>query len=116
MRRLLVTVVAILIVTATPVSALEEGATFYDNGTCVEVDGTPGLSAGDGSCVTVADYDEMFSFENLSTVPSIIDPSISIAEEAGLDPEVPASLRLLGRGLVEVPRTYRELVNWLVLV
>lgn len=63
---------------------LEEGATFFENGTCQEADGTAGLASFDGSCVTPEDYDELYSYENLSQIPSAVNPSLSIAEVGGI--------------------------------
>ncbi len=103
-------VVAALAANVEKADALEPGAVFYDNGTCIEADGTEGLSAADGECVTAADYDEMFSYENLSTIPSLTQPDMSIAEEVGLEPEPAASERPLGSGLVEVEERFGEIV------
>ena len=105
--------------TATPALAegppLEEGATFFENNTCVEADGATGFAAGDGQCITTADYDEMYSVENLSTVPSSTSKTgQSIAEEAGLvaaDDGGAASDRQLGEGLVEETASFRELLE-----
>lgn len=81
-------------------------------GTCAdEITGEPGLQNGTGECITPAEYDALFSFENLSTIPSVTDPSKSIAEEAGLVADDVPSDRQLGVGLVEVTRTFREMVN-----
>lgn len=118
--RTLLTAAILVALMATPVIAdtvlLEEGVTFYDDGTCIEADGTPGLSSADGSCVTAADYDEMFSYENLSTIPSQNDSTKSVAEVYDINLEVPASLRLLGIGLVDEPFTFRVLANGLVIL
>ena len=84
--------------------ATEPGATF-DGPTCWEADGTEGMSTYYGQCVTPADYDALFSYANLSTIPSAHDPSTSIAEEAGLVDDGPASERILGVG-VAVPFTF----------
>jgi hypothetical protein len=101
MRRLIpIALVAILLTAASP--PIEEGATIFDNGSCVEADGTAGLGMADGSCVTPADYDEMFSYENLSKVPSLGDPSRSIAETGDITVDSPpASVRPLGEGLID---------------
>ena len=87
---------------------LEDGATF-DGGLCWEADGTEGLSSADGQCVTAADYDAMFSYENLSTVPSSRwgDEGKSIAEVDGVvDDGVVASERPLGDGVTAKPFTF----------
>ena len=98
---------------ATPAAASEPGATFYEDGSCNEADGTRGLSQPDGDCLTIADYDALFSFENLSTVPSAIDPSVSIAAEAGLvNDDVPASQRELGDGVTPVPHRFVDHFAW----
>lgn len=94
---------------AAPAIAQEAGVTFFENGSCTEADGTPGMARFDGTCTTAAEYDELFSVENLSTVPSALNPDISIAEEAGLvDDGVVASEKPRGVGLVEEPITFAE--------
>ena len=100
------TITALLVVglLAVPAAATasEEGATFYEDGSCQEQDGTPGTSMIDGACFTIADYDYLYSFEYLDSVQSLTDPTQSIAAEAGLtDADNPASERILGAGLVE---------------
>ena len=99
------------VIPATAASAdvvYEEGATF-DGGVCVEADGTPGVAMPDGQCLTAADYDALFSFENLSETPSAIDGDVSIAAEAGLvDDGTAPSDRKNGEGLVEVPTSFKE--------
>ena len=82
---------------------MEPGATFYEDGTCNEADGTPGMSQPDGQCVTIEDYDYLFSYENLDATPSAIPGADqSIAAEAGLvNDGTPASERPLGEGLIE---------------
>lgn len=106
------TAVAMLV---TPAAAsavdLEPGATFYEDGSCQEADGTPGQSMPDGQCVTIEDYDYLFSFEALDAIPSLTQPELSIAEEAGITSEDnPASERILGAGLVpaEQARTFAD--------
>ena len=120
MKRLLAAIITTTLITAAPASAveLEEGAVFYDNGRCVEADGTEGLSAGDGQCITPADYDELFSYENLAAIEALNphDGSTTVAEVYNIDPELPASLRLLGVGLVEVPFTFVEVAGGQVML
>ena len=70
---------------------LEAGATFFDNGTCVEADGAEGIAMLDGSCVTTADYDVMYGYENLAEVASSTDPTVSIAEEYNMTPDAPVA-------------------------
>lgn len=99
------TITALLVVglLAVPAAATasEEGATFFEDGSCQEADGTPGTSMIDGKCLTIADYDYLYSFENLDTIQSLTDPTQSIAAEAGITAEDnPASERILGAGLV----------------
>ena len=90
---------------------LEPGATF-DGGICWEADGTEGIAMYDGQCMTPADYDAIYSFENLSNVPSISDPSVSIAEHYEMTPDVVTpSDRPLGEGLVAEPFTFTEYVQ-----
>lgn len=115
MRRLL-TIITLSTLIATPAYAdevvLEEGAIFHQDGTCVEQDGAPGFGMPDGQCRTVADYDEMFGFANLSQIESR-SPAFegkSVAEVYNLKPDVLASERLLGEGLVEQPRSFSELL------
>ena len=107
MKRLIIA--AALIVGMLPTAAL---ATEDISVGCLdEVTGEAGLRNATGECITPAEYDALFSFENLSTIPSIIDPTVSIAEEAGLvDDGVPASERILGAGVSD-PFTFREVVN-----
>lgn len=115
MRRIMSTVVmvGVLLMPAAALAdeiQLEAGATF-DGGICWEADGTEGLAAFDGQCVTPADYAEIYSFENLDAHPSQGDPSVSIAEAAGITADSPpADERLLGVGLVEEPQTFRQIV------
>ena len=98
------TLVLALMVFTTPV--YEEGATF-DGGICWEADGTEGISTAWGDCMTAADYDELYSYENLAVTPNAYDPSISIADTYELVPdEVPASTRELGAGLVAETFTF----------
>lgn len=100
---------------------LEEGATF-DGGICWEADGTEGISMLDGDCMTPADYDAIYSYENLSQHPTItectpgnpectVENYSSIAEVHGLTPdEEPASDRPLGEGVSQDNRTFKERV------
>lgn len=67
---------------------LEDGATF-DGGICWEADGTEGISTIDGQCMTPADYDETFSYEALAATPSHSDPSRSVADVYGIEPDGP---------------------------
>ena len=90
---------------ATPVAASaverEPGATFFEDNSCQEADGTPGLTGYDGQCVTADDYDYLFSFEALDSIQSLTQPDLTVAEEAGITSEDnPASERILGAGLV----------------
>jgi len=100
MRTITITII-ILILTATPVAALEDGATYYDNGTCIEADGTPGLTAIDGECVTTDDYNELFGYDNLAATPDPLDPSRSIADTAGIvdDGRPAAERRMVFQGV-----------------
>lgn len=103
---------------------LEEGATF-DGGICWEADGTEGISTFDGQCLTPADYDAIYSYENLSSIPAVEDcwPGTpcdvdtegvrSIAEVYDIQPDDdPASDRPIGTGLVEPgeERTFKQRV------
>jgi len=103
------TIIMLVLMLLTP--ALTEPGVTYDGGICWEADGTEGVTVVDGRCVTPADYDVMFSFKNLSTIPSIINPEISIAAEAGLvDDGESASQRTLGEGVTK-PFTFVEYVT-----
>lgn len=78
--------------TASATIATEPGAVINDDGTCLQ-DGQPGLVAIDGQCVTTDDYDDLFSQEALHAVPSLSDPSRSVAEVYGITAG-PASTRV----------------------
>ena len=106
MKKTAAALAAVALITSAYTVDYEPGATFYEDGSCQEADGTPGQTQPDGQCLTIADYDEMFSYENLNTVPSIINPDLSIAEEAGLDPAdvTPPSQRVLGNNVSEPHR------------
>lgn len=104
--------VAISVVPALGEVDLEPGATF-DGGICWEADGTEGISAFDGQCVTPADYDAIFSYENLSQTESSRsgDEGKSIAEVYEMVPEDdPASDRPIGVGVSSDMRTFKERV------
>jgi len=87
-------IVIILVTIANPAQAdeivLEEGAIF-DGGICWEADGTEGIAALDGSCVTPADYDELFSYEALTAVEVHGPDSRSVAEVYGITADSPAA-------------------------
>ena len=71
---------------------LEPGATF-DGGICWEADGTEGVSMLDGSCMTPADYDRLYSYDNLATTFDLYTGE-SIADLYGITPDAaPASVR-----------------------
>lgn len=100
-------------IAAAPTPEYETGATF-DGGVCWEADGTEGLSTFDYQCMTPADYDEIFSYENLAATESVrpFDDGRSIADVYELvEDETPASERELGAGLVDVPFTFAETVR-----
>ena len=107
---------------ATPAAAsadvdLEPGATFYEDGSCNEADGTPGQSMPDGQCFTIADYDETYSYENLSKFPSLSPLYDTLADEAGLEmgDDEPASERELGDGVTDRPHRFSDMfapVGW----
>ena len=112
----LIIIIGLTALLATPALADEGEITFNGDGTCVEADGTLGLSTFDDLCITAADYDLIFGYENLSTIPSHVFPTRSVAEVYNIDSDVPASLRLLGIGVVDEPFTYWETVNGLVML
>lgn len=84
-RLAIVTTGAWLLIAAVFLSAValadepEVGATF-DGARCWEADGTEGVSTAWGECVTPADYDQTFSVEALSSVPSLTDPGRSVSD------------------------------------
>ena len=89
-----------------------------DDGSCVE-DGEPGLYNGAGECITAAEYDILFGYDNLSTVltQNPFDGATTVAEVANIHPHSKsASQRLIGVGLIETPTTFiRILSNGLVM-
>ncbi len=112
--RQVATITIIIVFTAATIvqaQAVEPGATFNGDGTCMQ-DGEPGLSMADGQCVTAADYDAMFSYEALTQVESLIPAYTgrSVADVYLIDPVIPASLRMLGVGVGE-RCTFLELVG-----
>ena len=121
-RLFVVLAIVLLIVGATAESwatvELEEGATFFDDFTCVEADGTLGISTADGQCLTPADYDKIFSFENLSQIEIVTSPDTeiagqSIAEVYGITADDdPASERPLGEGVTAEPFTFVDTVRY----
>ncbi len=118
MRRLFITIL-VLLALAAPVQAIdhtqpvviEAGATFLDNGVCVEADGTTGLSMADGQCVTPADYDIMFGYDVLSQTPTFdpFDGDQTVAEAYDIQPDV-ASTRPRDFMGVSIP-TFAEAVK-----
>ena len=76
---------------ASPASATiatEPGATF-DGGICWEADGTEGIAAIDGSCVTPADYDAIFSYQALAATPNHGPSGLTVAEAYSITPDSP---------------------------
>ena len=106
------TIAAAIMVTAlaTPTAALADDISTD----CTdEVTGEPGLQQFDGACITPAEYDALFSPENLNTIPSPTKPEVSIAEHAGLVADgTPASERPLGQGVTAEPFTFVEAVAY----
>lgn len=47
---------------------------------CVDDDGEPGIFHPVDGCITADVYNEMFSAESLSGVPSLVDPGRSVAD------------------------------------
>lgn len=93
----------------------EEGAVFDEvNHVCTQ-DGVQGVTTFDKQCMTPADYDEVFSYENLSTVVSTraVDNGATIAEVYEMEPPTadtpPPSERTLGEGVASEPFTF---VSW----
>lgn len=107
-----------LVIAAMMVILMASPAMAQDISTgCVdEVTGEPGLQMASGECITPAEYDAMFSVEALSNVASQTDPTISVADIADLDTDIPASLRWLGEGLVDEPFTFVRLVNGIFII
>lgn len=95
MKRLIATA---LLTTALCTAALPAIAS---DSSCIGESGSVGVTTAWGECMTPELYNERFSLENLSQIPSALDPSKSIAEEAGLTDDGPAAERVLGTGLVE---------------
>jgi len=89
---------------------LEAGVTFLDGGACVEADGTTGLSMADGQCITPADYDIMFSYENLD-IPTQdpFDGDQTVAEQYDIAPDVASTRPRLFMG--EVLPTFAKAVQ-----
>lgn len=88
-------ILAAIVLTAAAVQAveLEEGATF-EGGVCWEADGTEGVAALDGQCVTPADYDELYSYEALAATPLHGNTGQTVAEAYGITEDSPkASVR-----------------------
>lgn len=83
--------------------------TFYDDGTCQDETGAWGVWSVTPPCYTTAVYDEVFSVENLSTVPSHIDPTRPVADVYHLGDE-PASQRPRVFMGVELP-TFAEVLE-----
>ena len=65
-------------------SQFEAGAVFFTDGSCVEADGTWGLAEASGQCVTPADYDIIFGYENLASVENASTPGVSVADAYGI--------------------------------
>lgn len=94
--RIIIATVA-LALSASPALAdpieFEAGAKF-NGGICWEADGTEGVTRYDGQCITPADYDVIFSFENLSAAPALLGNGRSVAEVYGITADSPkASVR-----------------------
>jgi len=89
---------------------LEAGVTFLDGGSCVETDGTTGLSMADGQCITPADYNVMFSYENLEATQTLfpLDGDTTVAEQYDIEPDVASARPRLFMG--EVLPTFAEAV------
>ena len=112
MKALATMIVIAMLLIAAPAMATETGVTFNDDGTCTEADGTAGLGMMTGDCITPADYDLLFSYENLEATPSQISGSDqSIAAEAGIVDDTPSE-RPVGEGLIEEGWTFAERVQW----
>ncbi len=106
MKRLLTTIIILMALTATPAIAAED----LSIGCADEITGEAGVMNGTGECVTPAEYDAKFSFDNLDSIVSLTDPTQTIAREAGIV-DVKASVRELGIGLVDVPFTFTQIVG-----
>ena len=109
-----VVVILALLVSAAPALAEipDPAGTIYDGGSCIEPDGSTGRVGIDGTCTTAADYDVLFSYELLAATTSLVVDGRSVAEVYGITPETPpASTRPIGDGLVEEPRSFRQILN-----
>ena len=102
MNRLAMVMVTIIVMMMTV-----PAATAAD-GTC-EVDGEVGLSTVWGECITPSIYDELFSYENLSTIPSLTSDQ-SIAAEVGMVDDTPSE-RQLGGGVLKETRTFHDVLD-----
>lgn len=67
------------------------GVALADENICVDDTGAEGIVILTGECVTPAVYDDWFSFENLSKVPTLI--GASVAEVYVIEPAPVASVR-----------------------
>lgn len=79
---------------------------------CVE-DGQPGMIVVDGSCLTAAEYDVIFSYEALDLIPSGVIDGVSVADIYGLDPNGPRASERPRSFMGEQLPTFTE-VLWLV--
>lgn len=123
LRTIAATAALVLTFAATPALAdmeWEAGAEFDEvNHVCTQ-DGVAGVTTPDRQCMTPADYDEIFSYKNLSEIP-IGDEwngtsleGLSIAEAYDIQPPAvdptPPSKRTLGEGVAE-PFTFTSWVG-----
>lgn len=87
-------------------------APTVDDGTCTDDNGEPGLYNGAGECITEAEYDKRFGYDNLATIPSYADPTRSIAEVHGITPhDDPASHRPRFFAGIELPSFARLIAD-----
>ena len=76
MKRLAAAVAVTVALTATPALATE-----------------PCMPTAWGECLTAADYDERFGYDNLSTIEVHVLPGMTVAEVYDIDPDIAASER-----------------------
>lgn len=69
----------------------------------------PGFVMFDGTCMTVSRYNDMFSPESLAVVPSLVDPTRSVADVYAV-PATPAATRQIGQGVLVDTFTFVEFV------
>jgi hypothetical protein len=105
--RTAITTIVIILLLAAPAAATEDISTPCAD----EITGEPGLQMATGECITPAEYDIIFGYENLAATPSYTVEGKSVAEVYGITPDDgPASQRPLGDGVTDEPFTFARTV------